>query len=144
MQNPSSVQCSSTRQANTTSMKMRAFCDMEPFNLVEVDRRFTNGYCIHHRGYYHRPDPVGSMRIWNIGLQDATSQKAVTFIVVAVRNLSFESVNRFFTYWFNWQRQTRKSDDTGSTFLGTDREKLKVWEINCQCKNLKSGYKCSF
>jgi hypothetical protein len=39
-------------------MKMRAFWDMVPYSLVEVDRNFRGAYCLH-----HRPDDGGSMRL---------------------------------------------------------------------------------
>jgi hypothetical protein len=46
------------------SMKMRAFWDMGPYRLVEIDWRFKCAYCLHR----DRPDDGGSTHIWNVSL----------------------------------------------------------------------------
>jgi hypothetical protein len=46
-------------------MKMTAFWDVALYALVEEDRRFRGAYCLHH--------------------QNAISQRAVVFILAAVR-----------------------------------------------------------
>jgi hypothetical protein len=33
-----------------TSMKLTAFWDIAPCSFVEVDRRFSRAYCLHHQG----------------------------------------------------------------------------------------------
>jgi hypothetical protein len=40
------------------SMKVRAFWDIAPRSLVEVDQRFRGAYCLHHDG--DDPDDGGS------------------------------------------------------------------------------------
>jgi hypothetical protein len=32
------------------SMKMTAFWDVAPCDLVEIDQRFRGAYCLHHQG----------------------------------------------------------------------------------------------
>jgi hypothetical protein len=44
------------------SMKFRVFWYVAPWSHVEVDRRFSGAYCVHHQG-----DDGGSMHLWNIG-----------------------------------------------------------------------------
>jgi hypothetical protein len=41
---------------------MKAFKDIAPCSLVEVDRRFREAYCLHHR------DDAGGTDLWNVGL----------------------------------------------------------------------------
>jgi hypothetical protein len=54
-------------------MKGIVFWGVEPCSLVEVDRRFTSDYCLHHQGDH--PDETG--------LHGATFQKDVIFIIIA-------------------------------------------------------------
>jgi hypothetical protein len=56
-------------------MKMRAFWDVTPCSLVGVDRRFRGAYCLHHQG-----DESSSPT----RLHGATSQKALTFMIVMI------------------------------------------------------------
>jgi hypothetical protein len=57
------------------SVKMTAYWDVAPCSLIGVDRCFRGAYCLH-----DQPDGGGSMR-----LHGATSQKALIFILTAVR-----------------------------------------------------------
>jgi hypothetical protein len=44
-------------------MKVKAFWDVMPRILVEVDRRFRGVYCLHHQGgEIHRPDDETTRR----------------------------------------------------------------------------------
>jgi hypothetical protein len=53
-------------------MEVRAFWDMAPCSLVEVDRRFRGSYCLHHKG--DRLDDGGST---SRRLHSDISQKAL-------------------------------------------------------------------
>jgi hypothetical protein len=44
-------------------LKMTAFWDIAPCNVVEIDRHFRGAYCLH-----HHPDHGGSTYLWNVGL----------------------------------------------------------------------------
>jgi hypothetical protein len=55
-------------------MKTKALWDVAPSSLVEADRRFRGGYCLHHQGdesLSHRPDDGACTR-----LHRAVSHKA--------------------------------------------------------------------
>jgi hypothetical protein len=56
------------------SMTMIVLKDTVLCSLVEVDRRFTRTYCLHHRG--DGPDYGGRKHVWNVGqfLPDYTAQ----------------------------------------------------------------------
>jgi hypothetical protein len=56
-------------------MKLTAFWDIKLCRLVEVDGRFRGDYCHHHQGDEW-------LMIW---LHGAISQKAVNFILAALR-----------------------------------------------------------
>jgi hypothetical protein len=60
------------------SMKIRAFWDAAPCNLVGADRRFKGAYCLHHQG-----DRWALLKCqYNpTRLHGATSQKAVIFLL---------------------------------------------------------------
>jgi hypothetical protein len=64
-------------------LKMRAFWDIAPCNLVGVDRRFRGAYCLH-----HHPDG-GSPHFSNVStstrLLYAVSQKALIFTLATVK-----------------------------------------------------------
>jgi hypothetical protein len=66
-----------------TWVNITVFLDIAPCSLVEVYRRFRGAYYLYHQ----RPHNGGSKHLWNIGklLPDATSQKAVIFILAAIR-----------------------------------------------------------
>jgi hypothetical protein len=72
------------QRRNMQHQKMTVFWDVAPCSLLEIDRRFRGACCLH-----DRCDDGGSKHLWNIGqfLRDctATSQKAVIFVLAAVR-----------------------------------------------------------
>jgi hypothetical protein len=45
------------------NLKMRAFWDIAPFSLVEVDRRFTCAYCLHNQGDYGVSTHLGNVSV---------------------------------------------------------------------------------
>jgi hypothetical protein len=75
------------------------FCDMEPYSLFEVNRRFRDVYCIHKgrlsRGW--RQYALLKRRSTSKRLHGATSQKAVPelpYIQFVVFNTSMECLGR--------------------------------------------------
>jgi hypothetical protein len=50
-------------------MKMKAFLDVTPYSVVEVERSFRGVYsAIKSWGFIHRPDDGDSTLLWNVGL----------------------------------------------------------------------------
>jgi hypothetical protein len=45
-------------------IKVDVFCDIEPYSLVDIERRFRGTYCFH----YYRPDDGGSKNFWTVRL----------------------------------------------------------------------------
>jgi hypothetical protein len=43
-------------------LKMAVIWNVAPGNLVDIDQRFRDAYCL-----YHRPDNVDSKYLWNVG-----------------------------------------------------------------------------
>jgi hypothetical protein len=60
-------------------MKMTAFWDVAPCSLVEVDRFFRGEDCLHHKYAPLKRRPASTR------LRGTTSQKAVIFILLAMR-----------------------------------------------------------
>jgi hypothetical protein len=59
------------------NMKMIVFWDTAPCSLVEIDRRFRDAYCLH-----HRPDDEGNKHLYEI--HGAISQMTVIFISLVI------------------------------------------------------------
>jgi hypothetical protein len=60
------------------SMKIIAFWDMAPCNLVVVDWQFRGAYCRHHQ-HNHHPDDRGSTHLYFCKTTKHHNQKAVIF-----------------------------------------------------------------
>jgi hypothetical protein len=60
---------------------MKAFWDVAPCSLVEVDRRFKGAHCLHHQG----DDGTSLKRRSTSRLHGAIIWKALIFIFTAVR-----------------------------------------------------------
>jgi hypothetical protein len=69
-----------------TSMKMRAFRDIEPCTLVEVERRFKGAYCLYHQDdewCCDEAERISETSSVSMSLHTALSQKAVNFITAS-------------------------------------------------------------
>jgi len=69
-------------------MKMTDFCNITPCNLVEVDRSFRGGYCLHQRGDNGGTAHILKHRSASTELHGAIRQKAVIFTFAAVKSWS--------------------------------------------------------
>jgi hypothetical protein len=66
-------------------IKMTVFWDVAPCSLVEVYRRFTSAYCLHHKSLIVLMMEAISISETSTRLHCATSQKIVIFLLAAVR-----------------------------------------------------------
>jgi hypothetical protein len=60
---------------------MKAFKDIAPCSLVEVDRRFREAYCLHRR------DDAGGTDLWNVGLyipEGYSLQKSIIYVMSSI------------------------------------------------------------
>jgi hypothetical protein len=62
-----------------TDLKMTLFWDVAPCSLVDIRRRFTGFYCLHHQGKAYL-----KLRALSVRLHDTTSQKMAIFIYFQV------------------------------------------------------------
>jgi hypothetical protein len=57
----------------STGYWTRCWDTVPPCSLVQVDRRFRDAYCLHHKD----PSPGGSTNIWNVGLSLQTARRNI-------------------------------------------------------------------
>jgi hypothetical protein len=74
-----------------TSMKIKAYWDVAPCSLVEVDRRFSSVYCLHHQG--HNSSPLMMEAIW--------TSEALAYYNETTRRYFPGSSNLLFTSYFS-------------------------------------------
>jgi hypothetical protein len=75
-------------------MKMRDFWDVALCSLVEIDRRLRDVYCLYHQGLGIRLDAPLKRLSTSTRLHSSISQKAVVFMIPAVRDYSLKTFLR--------------------------------------------------